>query len=68
VTMIIINPKGRVASMMAAVIWAVSLALLVYRGDWSIGPLLLFILFALLMALTTVRLYQEWREDGAWLD
>ncbi len=67
-TLILLNPKGRVASVSAAAIWIISLALLLTKGDWSKGPVLLMILFALLLALTGVRLYQEFREDGAWLD
>jgi len=67
-TLILLNPKGRVASVTAAVIWVISLALLLAKGDWSKGPVLLIILFSLLLALTGVRLYQEFREDGAWLD
>jgi hypothetical protein len=68
VTLILLNPKGRVASVSAAAIWTVSLILLLAKGDWSIGPILLILLFSLLLALTGVRLYQEFREDGAWLD
>lgn len=66
--MILLNPKGRVASVMAAVTWAVPLALLLMEGDFSLLPALLIVLFALLLALTGVRLYQEYAEDGAWLD
>lgn len=66
--MILLNPKGRVASVMAAITWILSLALLLMKGDFSILPVLLIVLFALLLALTGVRLYQEYAEDGAWLD
>lgn len=62
------NPKGRIVSVLAAVMWSVGIALLLLRGDRSVGPVLLLALFALLLALTGVRLYQEWMEDGEWLD
>ncbi len=67
-TVILLNPKGRIASVSAAALWTVSIVLLVLRGDWSAGPVLLLILFVLLLCLTGVRLYQEYKEDGAWLD
>jgi len=68
VTLIIMNPKGRVVSVLCAVVWIASMVMLFIKGDWSLGPSLLMLLFAMLMALTSVRLYQEWKEDGEWLD
>jgi hypothetical protein len=67
-TMIVLNPKGRAVSVICAVVWVISIIMLLLKGDWSLGPMLLLLLFALLMALTSVRLYQEWKEDGEWLD
>jgi len=62
------NQKGRIASVISLVLWCVLLAMLVQKGDWTIGPILLAIAFILLLALTSVRLYQEWVEDGEWLE
>ena len=62
------NPKGRAASIISFVLWSMLLALLIFKGDWSIGPILLAVLFVLLLLLTCVRFYQEWIEDGDWLD
>ena len=67
-TMITLNPKGRVVSVASAISWSLCLALLAIKGDWSLLPALLAVLFALLLALTGVRLYQEWVEDGEWLE
>ena len=67
-TAIVINPKGRIASVTAAIIWIISLIMLLLRGDFSLLPVLLTVLFVLLLALTGVRLYQEYLEDGTWLD
>ncbi|MDO9537317.1 MAG: hypothetical protein Q7J68_03255 [Thermoplasmata archaeon] len=66
--MIILNPKGRAVSVLAGIFWAICLVMLLVRGNWSIGPVLLIVLFSLLLALTGVRLIQEWKEDGEWLD
>lgn len=63
-----LNPKGRVVSVLAAALWMIGIVLLVLKGDWSLGPALLLLLFVLLLALTGVRIYQEWVEDGEWLD
>ncbi len=65
---IILNPKGRMVSVLSAIALSVCLVMLVIRGDWSIAPSLLALLFTLLLALTGVRIYQEWVEDGEWLD
>ncbi|MFO7618861.1 MAG: hypothetical protein R6W91_04315 [Thermoplasmata archaeon] len=65
---IVLNPKGRIVSVLSAIAWSVCLAMLIIRGDWSLGPILLTILFVLLLILSGVRLYQEWMEDGEWLD
>ena len=62
------NPKGRAASVFSLVLWSVLLLLLIFKGNWNIGPLLLAVLFVLLLALTGVRLVQEWKENGDWLD
>ena len=65
---IVLNPKGRAASVISVAAWTICLAMLVIRGDWSLGPALLALLFILLLALSGVRIYQEWAEDGEWLD
>lgn len=62
------NPKGRVASVLSLILWTVLLIMLIVKGDWNIGPILLAVLFVLLLALTGVRLIQEWKENGDWLD
>lgn len=66
--MIVMNPKGRVACIVAAIVWCIPLTMLLIRGDWSLGPSLLLLLFALLLGLSILRIYQEWKEDGEWLD
>jgi len=66
-TPIVLNPKGRVVSVISAIAWIVCLVMLALKGDWSLTSSLLAILFALLLALTGVRLYQEWVEGGEWL-
>ena len=65
---IILNPKGRFVSVASAVAWSLCLVLMVIRGDWRFGPSLLAILFILLICLSGLRTYQEWVEDGEWLD
>ena len=62
------NPKGRVASVLSLILWSVLLIMLVVKDDWSIGPILMAILFVLLLALSGVRFMQEWKENGDWLD
>jgi hypothetical protein len=62
------NPKGRAASVFSLVLWSLFLVMLILKGDWSIGPILLAVLFVLLLLLTGVRLIQEWKENGDWLD
>ena len=65
---IVLNPKGRAVSLISTITWSVCLAMLVVRGDWSLGPALLTVLFILLLCLSGLRIYQEWAEDGEWLD
>ena len=62
------NPKGRVASVLSLILWSVLLIMLILKGNWDIGPILLAILFVLLLALSLVRFIQEWKENGDWLD
>ena len=62
------NKKGRIASIFSLVLWSVCLLMLFMKGDWTIGPSLLVLAFIMLLALTGVRLYQEWVEDGEWLE
>ncbi len=62
------NKKGRIASVMSLILWSVLLLLIIIKGNWNIGPMLLAVAFILLLALTGVRLYQEWVEDGEWLE
>ena len=62
------NPKGRIASIVSAALWVLLLVLLAFRGDWALYPVLLFALFILLFFLSLVRIYQEWKEGGEWLD
>jgi Flp pilus assembly protein TadB len=62
------NPKGRVASVLSLILWSILLIMLIVKGDWSIGPILMAVLFILLLMLTGVRLIQEWKENGDWLD
>lgn len=62
------NPKGRIASILSLATWSIFIALVLFKGDFSIGPLLALVLFALLAVLSVVRIVQEWKEGGAWLD
>ena len=62
------NKKGRIASIFSLTVWSLFLIMLFMKGNWTIGPRLLAIGFILLLALTSVRLYQEWVEDGEWLE
>ncbi|MCK5397185.1 MAG: hypothetical protein KAJ33_02925 [Thermoplasmata archaeon] len=62
------NKKGRIASVFSLTIWSLFLVMLIMKGNWTIGPTLLAIVFILLLTLTGVRLYQEWVEDGEWLE
>ena len=67
-TLIIVNPKGRAVSAISIVAWVICLAMLILRGQWELGQVLLAVLFVLLMCLSGLRIYQEWVEDGEWLD
>lgn len=62
------NPKGRIVSILSAIFWIFLLILIVVRGDWTIFPLLLFALFVMLLALSALRIVQEWKEQGEWLE
>ena len=62
------NPKGRIASVISLILWSVLLMMLIVKGNWNIGPILLAVLFVLLLMLSLVRFLQEWKENGDWLD
>ena len=62
------NPKGRISSILSVIIWTTFIIMILIKGDFSIGPLLAIILFILLDILSFVRIIQEWKENGAWLD
>ena len=62
------NPKGRIASVLSLILWSLLLVMLIIKGNWNIGPLLLAVLFVLLLVLSGVRFSQEWKENGDWLD
>ena len=62
------NPKGRVASVLSVVIWAILTIVLLIRGVWDTYSILVLVVFLLLLALSFIRVYQEWKEEGAWLD
>ena len=62
------NPKGRIASVLSLILWSVLLLMLVVKGNWDIGPILMAVLFTLLLLLSLVRFIQEWKENGDWLD
>jgi hypothetical protein len=62
------NPKGRIGSILSAIIWIIFIMMIVIKGDLSMFPLLLLILFVLLLVLSFVRIYQEWIEEGEWLE
>lgn len=62
------NPKGRVASVLSIMIWGTFIALIVIRSEWELLDILFLCLFALLLVLSLVRAYQEWKEQGEWLE
>jgi Ca2+/Na+ antiporter len=62
------NPKGRIACMISAIVWTLLMALIVLNGDWSLYHVLLMVLFALLLVLSVLRIFQEWKEEGEWLE
>ena len=62
------NPKGRVASALAIAIFLVFIIMIIVRRDFSLYPVLLLALFALLLVLSALRFYQEWKEGGDWLE
>jgi hypothetical protein len=62
------NPKGRGACILSAIVWSLFLAMIVLRGEWGATEILFALLFALLLLLSVVRGYQEWREGGEWLE
>ena len=62
------NPKGRIASVFSLILWSMLLIMLVVKGNWSIDPILMAVLFILLLLLSSVRFIQEWKENGDWLD
>jgi hypothetical protein len=42
--------------------------MIIVHGDFSLYPDLLLALFALLLSLSALRFYQEWKESGKWLE
>ncbi len=62
------NAKGRGASVFSLIFWAILISLIIIKGDYSVYPILMLVLFLLLEVLTGVRLVQEFKEDGVWLD
>ncbi|MFH0816334.1 MAG: hypothetical protein V1934_05915 [Methanobacteriota archaeon] len=55
------NPKGRIGSAIGVAVFG---ALAVCGWLW--WPLYTALLFGLLEALSVLRFYQEWAENGAW--
>lgn len=49
-------------------VFLVFIIMIIIRGDFSLYPLLLLALFALLLILSALRFYQEWKEGGDWLE
>ena len=64
----ITNVKGRGASVFSLIFWGILISFIIIKGDYSAYPVLMLVLFLLLEVLTGVRLIQEFREDGVWLD
>ena len=62
------NKKGRIASILSLITWSLLLVMLYLKDDWSTGPMLMALACILLLTLTGIRLYQEWVEDGEWLE
>ena len=61
------NPKGRIASILSVILWSLLMVPLVLNGYWSWYTILLMLLFGLLLTLSFIRIYQEWKEGGLWL-
>lgn len=62
------NPKGRIVSILSAIFWTFLIVLIIIKGDWTIYPMLLMVLFIMLLALSALRIVQEWKEEGEWLE
>ena len=62
------NAKGRVASIASLILWSIFISFIIIKGDFSAYPLLMLIVFILLDILTVVRIYQEYKENGEWLE
>ncbi len=62
------NKKGRVASILSLILWSLLISFIIIKGDFSAYPVLMLIVFILLDILTVVRIYQEWKENGEWLE
>ena len=62
------NPKGRIASILSAVFWAILIVLVILHGDWNEFTIPILVLFVLLLALSMLRIFQEWKEEGEWLE
>ncbi|MCK4757141.1 MAG: hypothetical protein KAS67_01675 [Thermoplasmata archaeon] len=62
------NKKGRVASILSLIFWSILISFIIIKGDFSAYPVLMLIVFILLDILTVVRIYQEWKENGEWLE
>ncbi|KYK25666.1 MAG: hypothetical protein AYK23_03445 [Candidatus Proteinoplasmatales archaeon SG8-5] len=62
------NPKGRIASVLSAVLWSILIVLVILHGDWTEFTIPILILFVLLLVLSLLRIFQEWKEEGEWLE
>ena len=62
------NAKGRVASIASLILWSMFISFIIIKGDFSAYPVLMLVIFGLLAVLTVVRIYQEYVENGEWLE
>ncbi len=65
---IIPNKKGRAASVASLIFFGILISFIIIKGDYSLYPVLMLILFILLEVLGIVRVIQEYGELGKWLE
>ena len=62
------NKKGRAASVASLIFFGILISFIIIKGDYSAYPVLMLVLFLLLEVLTIIRMIQEFKENGVWLE
>ncbi len=65
---IIPNKKGRAASVASLIFFGILISFIIIKGDYSLYPVLMLVLFILLETLGMLRIVQEYGENGKWLE